>query len=90
MIVSENTRPELDEFKRLMKKTDVILNDDAKSRPEYYAPRGGNPLEDDVLEALKESAIGTPFANTIVKVSGQKFPDIIASNYYGVEVKSTK
>lgn len=73
-----------------MLKTDKLLNDDAQRRPKYYATRGGNPLEDDVMSALEESSIGTPFANTIVKVSGQKFPDIIASNYYGVEVKSTK
>ena len=73
-----------------MLKTDKLLNDDAQRRPKYYATRGGNPLEDDVMEALQESSIGTPFANTIVKVSGQKFHDIIASNYYGVEVKSTK
>lgn len=90
LLVSENAKPKLSEFQSLMSKTDEILNDDAKRRPQYYATRGGNPLEDDVMEALQESSIGTPFANTIVKVSGQKFPDIIASNYYGVEVKSTK
>ena len=90
MIVSENTKPHLIEFKTLMEKTDIILNDDAQRRPQYYATRAGNPLEDDVLAALIEGAAGTPFENTIRKVSGQKFPDIIAAKYYGVEVKSTK
>lgn len=90
MIVSENSKPQLNEFKELMKKTDIVLNDDAQRRPEYYATRSGNPLEDDVLTALEEAAIGTPFANTIIKVSGQKFPDIVAAKYYGIEVKSTK
>lgn len=90
MIVSENTKPKLDEFKELMKKTDIILNADAQKRPEYYAKRSGNPLEDDVLAALEEASVGTPFANTIIKVSGQKFPDIVAAKYYGIEVKSTK
>ncbi len=90
MIISENSKPELTEFKALMHKTDEILNNDAKDRPQYYAVRNGNMLEDDVVAALEEGAVGTPFAHTIIKVSGQRFPDIIASKYYGVEVKSTK
>lgn len=90
MIVSVNPHPPLMEFQQLMKKTDFLLNEDALKRPKYYATRGGNPLEDDVKTALVESAKGTAFENTIEKISGQRFPDIIAAKYYGVEVKSTK
>lgn len=90
MIVSVNSKPELSEFRRLMAKTDQFLNADAIKRPRYYATRGGNPLEDDVMEALTECSKGTPFQGTIEKVSGQKFPDIVAAKFYGVEVKSTK
>ncbi len=90
MIVCTNPKPSLVEFKNLMRKTDQFLNRDALSRPKYYATRGGNPLEDDVKDALEESAKGTPFEGTIEKVSGQRFPDIVAAKYYGVEVKSTK
>ena len=90
MIVSVNPRPPLTDFQQLMKKTDYLLNEDALRRPSYYAARGGNPLEDDVKAALVESSKGTAFENTIEKISGQKFPDIIAAKYYGVEVKSTK
>ena len=90
MIVSVNSKPDLSEFKNLMLKTDQVLNEDAQKRPKYYATRGGNPLEDDVKSALEECAIGTPFENTIEKISGQKFPDIVAARFYGVEVKSTK
>lgn len=90
MIVSVNPKPSMDEFADLMKKTDALLNYDALQRPNYYAGRGGNPLEDDVKAALDESAKGTLFENTIEKISGQKFPDIIAARFYGVEVKSTK
>lgn len=90
MIVSVNPKPTLDEFAILMQKTDALLNDDALKRPSYYVTRGGNPLEDDVKGALEECAKGTPFENTIEKISGQKFPDIVAAKYYGVEVKSTK
>ena len=87
MLISVNPNPSLPEFQALMKMTDSILNADALKRPKYYATRGGNPLEDDVLVALEESAKGTDFENTIEKVSGQKFPDIVAAKLYGVEVK---
>ncbi len=90
MLISVNSHPGLPEFQALMAKTDQLLNQDASNRPNYYATRGGNPLEDDVKHALEESAKGTPFQGTIVKVSGQRFPDIIAADLYGVEVKSTK
>lgn len=90
MIISVNPNPSLDEFKALMAKTDRLLNEDALIRPTYYASRGGNPLEDDVKNALDESAKGTVFAGTIEKISGHRFPDIIAAKLYGVEVKSTK
>ena len=90
MIISINSKPELKAFESLMRKTDLFLNEDALKRPEYYKARGGNPLEDDVMHALEECAKGTPFENTIEKISGQKFPDIVAAKYYGIEVKSTK
>ena len=90
MLISVNPKPTLAEFHALMMKTDKLLNKDARMRRSYYATRDGNPLEDDVKSMLDESAKGTPFAGTIEKISGQKFPDIIAAGYYGVEVKSTK
>lgn len=90
MIVSVNPKPAMSEFVSLMKRTDELLNYDALQRPKYYAGRGGNPLEDDVKAALDECAKGTAFENTIEKISGQKFPDIVAARFYGVEVKSTK
>ncbi|MGM9666708.1 MAG: hypothetical protein ACI3XN_01470 [Eubacteriales bacterium] len=90
MIVSVNPKPNLSEFKSLMARTDMLLNKDAIKRPEYYVKRCGTPLEDDVKIALEECAKGTPFENTIEKISGQKFPDIVAAKFYGIEVKSTK
>ncbi len=90
MIISVNPKPSLSEFKRLMEQTNAILNEDALKRYEYYKKRSGSPLEDDVKAALEVCAKGTSFENTIEKVSGQKFPDIIAAKLYGIEVKSTK
>lgn len=90
MIISVNPTPTMAEFALLMKRTDQLLTNDAAKRPKYYVTRNGSPLEDDVKAALDECAIGTPFENTIEKISGQKFPDIVAAKLYGVEVKSTK
>lgn len=90
MIISVNPKPSMQEFADLMRRTDILLNKEALSNPEYYKRRGGSPLEDDVKVVLDECAKGTTFAGTIEKISGQRFPDIVAAKFYGVEVKSTK
>ncbi len=89
MIVSENPRPPLSEFRRLMMETDTYLNLDAQRREDYYVGRGGHALERDVFDAISECAKGTPFQGSLQLVSGASFPDIVAGKFYGVEVKST-
>ena len=79
----------LDEVETLKSRNDFTCQQMAVAA-KAIVDRGGNPLEDDVKSALEECAIGTPFENTIEKISGQKFPDIVAAKFYGVEVKSTK
>lgn len=66
------------------------MNDKAKAEPEYYLSKGAQKLEPEVKMVLDIVAKGTIFENTIEIISGQRFPDIIAAKYYGVEVKSTK
>lgn len=90
MIISTNRKPSYEEFRELMRRTDEWLNRDASARPKYYADRTGKEAEDDVVAALAACARGTCFEGTIVKISGQSFPDIVAAGYYGVEVKTTK
>jgi hypothetical protein len=90
MIISNNRNPHITEFEKLVGNTNIRLNEDAIIRPEYYLKRNGQLLEDDVVSALNYSAKGTAFEGTIEKISGQRFPDIIAGKYYGVEVKSSK
>lgn len=89
MIISSNAQPDYSEFAALMAKTNSFLNHDARIRPAYYVTRGGSALEDDVKCAMEYCARGTAFENTIEKISGHKFPDIVAARLYGVEVKST-
>lgn len=89
MIIAKNNRPSLEEFRQLMQRTDALLNAEAVNKHDYYSKRTGSLLELDVHNALCRSAIGTPFEDTILLVSGASFPDIVAGNFYGVEVKST-
>ena len=90
MIISSNREPNLKEFQSLVTTATLRLNDDAKKRAKYYVTRNAQKLEDDVFAFLEDTAKGTKFEKTIEKISGQKFPDIVVSKYYGVEVKSSK
>lgn len=89
MIVAENPKPSLDEFKKLMTKIDAVLNHSALSNASYFLTRGGTNLEKDVKDAAIECAKNTKFEGSIQLVSGATFPDIVAAKYYGIEVKST-
>lgn len=90
MIISTNREPSLQEFEDLCNRMCEILNLRAREEPEYYLSKGAQKLEPEVKKALDEAASGTNFENTIEIISGQRFPDIVAAKYYGVEVKSTK
>lgn len=89
MIVSENKKPHVEEFRKLMAATDKLLNSEAIGREAYYVKRNGTALEKDVCDAIERCAVNTPFEGTIQLISGAAFPDIVANKYYGVEVKST-
>ncbi len=90
-IIISSKRDALDaEFKRLMIDSERWLNIDAQNRDAYYKTRNGKPLEKDVFEAVSQRAVGTSFEGTIKLISKNYFPDIVANNYYGLEVKSTK
>lgn len=90
MIISDNAKSEKIKFQSLISRMDKLLNDDAAVHEDYYVNRGGKPLEEDVFGAIQECAKGTEFQGTIQLVSGASFPDIVANNYFGIEVKSTE
>jgi len=90
MIISNNRSPNLPEFQNLIETATLKLNDDAAKRSSYYLTRNAQLLEDDVKDVLDITAKGTNFEGTIKKISGLRFPDIVAAKYYGVEVKSSK
>ena len=89
MIVAENARPELAEFRSLMERVDAFLTEEAKTNEYIRNSSGGRSLEPIVRDAAQECAKGTPFEGRITLVSGGRFPDIVAARYYGIEVKST-
>ncbi len=90
MVVSVNNEPNRKEFEMLLDVSLLSLkNESAKNQANYLALLG-NKLEDKVYDILSNNAKGTIFEGSIELISGQRFPDIIAKKYYGVEVKTTK
>jgi len=90
MVVSVNPNPEKTLFQSLLDNTVMTLLSESKKKEKEYLTFLGNKLEDVVAEVMKEKAKGTAFENSIELISGQKFPDIIANKFYGVEVKTSK
>lgn len=66
------------------------MNLRAKEAPSKYQQLTASELEHISANVIKSACEGLPFnPQEVILVSGQKFPDIIAETYYGVEVKST-
>ncbi|MCA0447854.1 MAG: hypothetical protein LCH54_16670 [Bacteroidetes bacterium] len=89
MIVSVNSDQNRSEFDLLLGSTISELNDHAKNSSKKVATLSGRNLEPYVKDVMTHLAIGTVFENSIELIGGQKFPDIVAKKYYGVEVKTT-
>ena len=79
------------EFSRFMLLAQQCFNDHSTSSPNKYAKRSPYQIEEDTIEILNEVKSATAFYNSKIELKkGHFFPDIIAGNHYGVEVKSTK
>jgi len=89
MIVSLNPEPKREEFDLLLENTLVTLQQNAKNSSKKLLTLTGRKIESYIGDILSENAINTPFENSIEVIGGHKFPDIVASKYYGVEVKTT-
>jgi len=74
----------------LLNNTLQTLDLESKKDQDKYLGLLGNKLENVVADVMTDRAKGTPFDNSIELISGQKFPDIIANKFYGIEVKTTK
>jgi hypothetical protein len=90
MIVSVNPEPERSHFTTLLSVTLEELGKLATNSPESILKLEGRNFEPLVKEVLDEKAKGTLFEDSIELIGGQKFPDIVAKKFYGIEVKTTK
>lgn len=90
MLISINKEVENSDFEQLLKITTEKLQTISVKETDRYLKLLGNKLEGEVYDVMCSCSENTPFEGTIELISGQKFPDIIANNFYGVEVKSTK
>lgn len=89
MIVSINSDPNRSEFDLLLNSTISELNVHAQKSAKKVATLLGRNLEPYVRDVMTDLAVGTVFENSIELIGGQKFPDIVAKKYYGIEVKTT-
>lgn len=89
MIVSVNSEPNRGEFDLLLDSTIKSLNTHAQNPSKKVSTLVGRNLEPYVRDVMTDMAIGTPFENSIELIGGQKFPDIVANKFYGIEVKTT-
>ena len=90
MVVSVNPVPDQIQFEALLDETLQTLKIESEKDEAVYLTFLGSKLEIVVQYVMAEKAKGTPFENSIELISGQKFPDIIANRFFGVEVKTTK
>lgn len=89
MIISANPQPHRKEFDILLSSTITELNSHAKKSSKMVSKLLGRDLEPYVRDVMSDLAIGSPFESTIELIGGQKFPDIVAKKFYGIEVKTT-
>ena len=89
MVVSVNSEPNRSEFDSLLSRTTEELNLHGQNPTKEIQKLLGRNLEPYVKDLMSELAVGTPFEDSIELIGGQKFPDIIAKKFYGIEVKTT-
>ncbi len=89
MIISANSEPHRNEFDILLNSTLDELNIQAVKSSTLISTLKGNKLEPYIGGIMTELAVNTVFENSIKVIGGQKFPDIVANKFYGVEVKTT-
>lgn len=89
MIVSLNPEPHREEFDKLLNLSMNELNAQVSKSSAYLETLAGRSLEPHIKDVMSETARGTAFEGSIELISGQKFPDIVANKYYGIEVKTT-
>lgn len=87
-IISTNGKPSPEEFESLLEDTVNYIYEKYSLDQSRFEGIDPELFEVEVEEAMQKSAIRTPFENSIKRIGGHAFPDIVARKYYGVEVKT--
>ena len=90
LIISTNSAPEATAFVKLLESSKTNLDERYEKSKDRFEKGDDKFFEGVVFEAMNEVAENTPFKGTIELISGHNFPDIVANNLFGVEVKSVK
>ena len=90
MIYVNNTEITLEESEKLLSDTRNALLTALSIIPTGINKISGNEFESMVYEEAKGCAKGTKFEDELVHTADREFPDIVAADYYGIEVKATK
>lgn len=81
----------VDKFEMYLEATRKGLVTDANQRSDFFRANDGEKLEPIVFEQM--CSLASDFnlpANSIRQTPKQHFPDIVAQNFHGIEVKSTR
>ena len=90
MIISKRTEAEGAAFESLLNSGINVIQSEAAKSSKRFRGQSSSDFEKEVYSSLLISAKNTEFEGTIQLVTGHRFPDIVAKQYYGVEVKITK
>jgi hypothetical protein len=90
MIVSARSDRDHQDFEQLLKDSQRLISEEAKIQPQFFLKRSASDFEKDTFDILCRASKGTDFEGTIFLVSGHAFPDIVAKEFYGVEVKTSQ
>lgn len=77
------------ELEKLLNETADRLNVNAKKGHYDVSKLTGKDLEPFIASEIRKIAKGTIFEDKIVEIGGQKFPDLVIFERFGIEVKST-
>lgn len=77
-------------FEGLLKKAKSEIVDLSTTIPEKILKFSPTEFENCVFDNMVKASKDTIFEDTIELYGGHKFPDIVAGQFYGVEVKTTK
>lgn len=90
MIISKRTEAEGAAFESLLNGGINVIRSEAEKSSKRLCGQSSSDFEKEVYNSLLISAKNTEFEGTIQLITGYRFPDIVAKQYFGVEVKITK